>query len=96
MIVELNKIYILSAPKASEGMTPGDDDFTHFTTDNLQFVKMKRIDQGKDVDCLGKVFGVKDLNLQAVMFFTDLPMKVAKQRINETVKRYVENASKKR
>jgi hypothetical protein len=92
MIAELNKVYILSAPKECDGMTPGPDDFVHMTSDTMTFVKLKKIDSGKDVDGLAKVFSYKDLTLQAVIFVTDLPIKMAEQKLNNAVDRYLKNA----
>lgn len=93
MIVEINKVYTLSAPKATEGMTPGDDDFIQgkmFGT----YVKMKRVNDG-EVITLSKVFNYKDLLLQVVIFITDLPVDEAKRRLNDRIKEQLKQASKK-
>lgn len=83
MLVEINKIYIMSAPKATDGMTPGKDDFIEGKA-NGTYVKMKKINDG-DMVSLSKVFNHKDLLLQAVMFVTDLPIQDAKNRINTKI-----------
>jgi hypothetical protein len=88
MIVELNKIYVLTAPKATEGMTAGDDDFIESSFDSMMYVKMKKLHQATaevPVKVVGKVFTHSDRVMQALMFFTDYPEKMAKQAVSRRV-----------
>ena len=84
MICEINKIYIVGAPQAADGMTPGDDDFIESTA-NGTYVKTKRIDVG-EIRSYTKVFNNKNLLLQATIYVTDLPEGEAKRRVNDRIK----------
>lgn len=83
MIVDINKIYVLSAPQAAEGMP----DFIESTSSDMTYVKMKRLHVGEsEVHSIAKVFQHKNLWLQAVIFVTDLPINEAKKRLDTKIK----------
>ncbi len=88
MIIELNKLYVLSAPQAAEGMTEGEDAFLEANLTDVMYVKMKKINQAsveKPVRVVGKVFRHSDKTMQALMYFTDYPEHLAKAAINRRI-----------
>lgn len=99
MIIDVNKIYIFSAPQAAESMTPGPDDFITGSSTDMAFVKIKKIshtDGDTRVKWMGKVFEYKGQWIQAVIFYTDLPYVEAKKRINAKIAAYNAAAKEKK
>lgn len=89
MIVELNRVYVIGAPKASEGMTPTDDDFLESTSNDMLYVFANKVHSAsskeKIVKILSKIFTHKDLVLQAIVYYVDIPDKMAKKKLNDRV-----------
>lgn len=89
MIVEINKVYVLSAPKAAAGMTSRPDDFLIASSPDMPFVKFNKVDSAMGtkhvVRMVGKVFEHKGQPMQAVCFYFDLPESMVKQKIVDKV-----------
>ena len=94
MIVNLNKIYIMSAPPETVGMTPGDT-FVESHSVDVTYVKMKKIHVATEdmpVRSAAKVFDNRGTPMQGVIFYTDLPEDEAKKRLSDAVQRLLDNA----
>lgn len=90
MIVDINKVYILSAPPATEGM----EDVISSTSPDTTYVKMKRVDTG-EVRNYTKLFQYKGMWLQASITVVDLPEKEAVMRLNSKIEAYALQDKKK-
>lgn len=95
MICELNKIYILSAPKAAESMASDPDHFITSTSTDQTYIEMGKIHSAGmkevTVTSIAKIFTYKGSTLQAVIHVTSLPRRMAEQRLTETVRKYARN-----
>lgn len=95
MIINLNKVYFMSAPPETLGMTSGEDSFVESALTNVTYTKMKRVHVTKPeevVRAIAKVFDLKGRPMQGVFYFTDLPEAEAKKRLNEAISRLLSNA----
>lgn len=92
MLVELNRVYILSAPKSVQGMSQGDGEFFEFTSNNMMysFVNKLRSAEKEEITVTGlsKLFTWKDQTMQACIFFTTLPRKDMEKMITEAVAKH--------
>lgn len=96
MIVELNKLYILSAPSNSQGMTPDESNFIESTSSNVTYSHMNKMEvatEEKPVTSIAKVFEHQGQTLQAIMFITNYPINKAKKTLNNTVLKYAKNVA---
>lgn len=95
MIVELNKLYILSAPAAVDGMTPGETNFISSHSDDVTFTSMKKVDQAseeKPIFSMAKIFNYKGKVMQAIVFYdSKYPITKVQKLLNDTVDKYSKN-----
>lgn len=103
MIVELNKTYIMTAPKQTQGMTQGPDEFVQFTSEDITYTHMNSIHNAKVeqniITGLAKMFSHEGREMQVVMYVADYPINKAKKILNDTVEKYarvVKEAKKKK
>lgn len=94
MIVELNRVYVTTAPDAAAGMH-GPDDFSTMDVSNLTYSHLKKLNnteaaEGKKVKCYGQIFDLKGKPMQAFVF-SELPEKMIKKRITDRIKIVKEN-----
>lgn len=87
MIVELNRIYITTAPDASAGIH-GPEDFSEAKIGELTYSHLKKLNHTsetqKEIKCFGHVFDLKGKPMQAFIF-SDLPEKMIKKRLLDRV-----------
>lgn len=88
MFIELDRMYILSAPKACVGMTPNEDSFIEGTATGVVCVKINKVVDNKEVKSFARVYEYKNKPMQAIMFVTDYPENIVKKKINEVVERH--------
>ena len=88
MVPDINLIYIISAPKATEPMADADE-FMHWASNDMTYVKMGKLHNAvmtkKTIKSKAKIFRHKQLILQAVIFYIDLPDKEAEKRIDNKI-----------
>ena len=90
MVVELNKTYILTAPKLTQGMTQEQDEFITFTSEDMTYTHMNKLHNAKVeqqiVTGIAKMFSYNGQDMQVIIYVVDYPINKAKRILNDTVR----------
>lgn len=73
-------------------MTPSDDDFIQFTSNDMTYTHMKKIHnakvEGTIVTGIAKTFVRQGTNMQVIMYTVDFPISKVKKMLNDTMEKY--------
>lgn len=98
MIVELNKVYLISAPVQAKSMTDGNDAFLRFDSETMNFVKDGEVSAASTenkVYGMSKMFTANGRLMQAIIFYDSNNQKevVRVQKvIRSTIQKYTKPA----
>lgn len=82
----------MTAPKQTQGMTQGEDEFITFTSEDITYTHMNSIHNAKVeqniITAIAKMFTHEGREMQVVMYVADYPINKAKKILNDTVNKY--------